>query len=178
MEEWFPNLSIPPLPTYCGPDCASCSHPAPFPPLPLNAVLLVSPLRCMLVCVKICATACVCYMCFCVWYKHSSSSFWSPAGLITFFSFLVLGSIPLLSYVAFLIAHGGDVNEKINSDEFWVAAGLTVLTLLIVGAIKSRLESQRWWVSALLTLLIGAGSAGSGFLVAFILQSATGTTGG
>ena len=52
------------------------------------------------------------------WYKHSSSSFWSPAGLITFFSFLVLGSIPLLSYVAFLIAHGGDVNEKINSDEF------------------------------------------------------------
>jgi VIT1/CCC1 family predicted Fe2+/Mn2+ transporter len=79
------------------------------------------------------------------------------AALITFAAFLAFGLIPLLPFV-------------LNLDKaFMVAAILTALAFLGLGALKSRWSVESGWAGALKTLLVGAIAAGLAYFVGVIL---------
>jgi len=69
------------------------------------------------------------------------------ASIATFIAFVACGLLPLLPFL-------------LNSDSAYIiAAGITAMTFLIIGAMRSRWSTQSWWLSALQTLLIGGCAA-------------------
>ncbi|MBK5109919.1 MAG: VIT1/CCC1 transporter family protein [Thermoleophilia bacterium] len=86
------------------------------------------------------------------------------AALATFAAFLVVGVLPLLSFlvnVAFddLIAH-----------PYMVSAILTGVGFLGVGIAKSRIVNQAWWRGGLETLALGGSAAALAYLVGLALR--------
>ena len=71
---------------------------------------------------------------------------WRAAGS-TFSAFLICGLIPLLPFLA-------GVRRP-----FEIAAAVTAVVFLGIGALKSRWSVEPWWLSALSTLAIGGGAA-------------------
>jgi vacuolar iron transporter family protein len=71
---------------------------------------------------------------------------WHAAGS-TFWAFLICGSVPLVPFVAGL------------QNPFSVAAAITSLTFVSIGALKARWSIRPWWHSGLTTLAIGGGAA-------------------
>ncbi len=69
------------------------------------------------------------------------------AAIATFTAFLLAGLVPLLPYLLGL------------DQPFRWSIGLTALTFLIVGALKSRWSLEPWWRSGGETLLIGGAAA-------------------
>ncbi|RPA60766.1 hypothetical protein EF384_04175 [Aerococcus agrisoli] len=73
--------------------------------------------------------------------------------LVTFFSFLIYGFIPLIAYVF------ASMNTFLMANTFAVACVLTAITLFILGASKSRLTHTNWFKSGMEMLLIGGAAA-------------------
>lgn len=98
------------------------------------------------------------------------------SGMVMFFSFLIFGLIPLLSYLAFqTIDFAPSASQEVKDDEnakalFGIACGLTALALFVLGAIKSKFSTQSWWYSGLFVLLNGALAAGSAYLIGYGLE--------
>lgn len=86
-------------------------------------------------------------------------------GLATFISFIVIGIIPLLSFVLALIS------PIINANKFLYSFILTGIALLIVGAVKGEVVKKHPIKSAMETLLIGGAAAILAFLVGYILKN-------
>lgn len=80
-----------------------------------------------------------------------------PAAAVTFGSFLVIGSLPLLPFI-WTWARG-----QMDSP-YVLSAVMTGLAFFIVGAIKSRFVQQHWWWSGFETLAVGAIAAAIAFL--------------
>ncbi len=81
-------------------------------------------------------------------YSAYQPSAWKAA-LVTFFAFLIIGAIPLISFL---------VNwawPALMTDPFLWSCALTGLAFLCVGALKSRYSLQHWLVSASETLVVG-----------------------
>ncbi|SDZ40359.1 Predicted Fe2+/Mn2+ transporter, VIT1/CCC1 family [Jannaschia faecimaris] len=72
---------------------------------------------------------------------------------VTFGAFLAAGMMPLLPFMLPL------------PDPFAVSVVITLLTFLLIGAIKSRWSLARWWVSSIETLVIGGAAACIAYLV-------------
>ncbi|MEM9107663.1 MAG: VIT1/CCC1 transporter family protein, partial [Pseudomonadota bacterium] len=70
------------------------------------------------------------------------------AALVTFFSFLFVGLIPLIPFLL-----------KLDS-AFQVSAAATLVTFFAIGALKSFWSLSPWWRSGLETLIIGGTAAG------------------
>ncbi|MBM6615146.1 VIT1/CCC1 transporter family protein [Desemzia sp. RIT804] len=83
--------------------------------------------------------------------------------LVTFFSFFIFGLVPLLAYVFAQFIPG------IVSYSFFLASGLTGLTLFILGALKSRVTHSNWIKSGLEMLIIGGFAALFAYIVGFLL---------
>jgi VIT1/CCC1 family predicted Fe2+/Mn2+ transporter len=87
--------------------------------------------------------------------------------LVTFFSFIAFGFIPLIAYVL------SNFLSSIRSITFLIACILTGLTLFTLGAIKVKFTERNWFLSGLEMLLVGgiAASAayGIGALVAMLV---------
>jgi len=66
------------------------------------------------------------------------------AATVTFVAFVVAGCMPLAAFLFNL------------SQPFAISIVLTVITFLLIGALKSRWSVLPWWYSALQTLAIGA----------------------
>lgn len=81
------------------------------------------------------------------------------AASATMLAFLLIGLIPLLSFVIELIVPG------IVSHPFLVSSALTGGAFLLVGAVKSRFVDQRWYWSGLETLAIGGLAAALAYAV-------------
>lgn len=81
------------------------------------------------------------------------------AALVTFVSFIVVGFIPLFS---FLIDFG--------DNNFLLSILLTMITFFIVGYIKGLLTQKSKLISALQTLLIGTIAALIAYIVGFLLS--------
>lgn len=80
----------------------------------------------------------------------------------TFAAFILIGTIPLLSYVW---------QSSINPDYLFIAASTaTLLALFIVGAVKSRYVLQNWAISGLETAFFGGLAASIAYLVGFLLR--------
>lgn len=75
------------------------------------------------------------------------------AALVTFFSFLIVGLIPLLPFLL-----------KLDS-AFQISAGATLATFFAIGALKSFWSLSPWWRSGLETLLIGGTAAAIAYTV-------------
>lgn len=80
------------------------------------------------------------------------------AALATFSAFLLCGIVPLLSYVIGL------------AYPFYWSLGLTALTFIAIGSIKSRWSIHSWWYSGLTTLAVGGVAAALAFVVGYMFR--------
>ena len=90
------------------------------------------------------------------------------AGAMTFAAFLVVGAVPLLSYVVNWIAPGTFANP------FWWSSALTAAAFFTVGAFKSLFVMQRWLTSGLETLAMGGAAAAMAYGIGTLLKGAVG----
>ena len=84
-------------------------------------------------------------------------------GAVTFISFLILGSIPLIVYVA-------DFVFPFKGDLFAFACLLTFLAFTVVGYLKSYITQTSVWKGILETLLLGISAAGVAYFVGDFLE--------
>ena len=86
------------------------------------------------------------------------------AGLATFFSFLIVGFIPLLSFVlAYFI-------PSLDSSKFVVSFILTGFALFFVGLVKGEVVRKHPIKAAIETLVIGGIAALLAFFVGYLLR--------
>lgn len=80
----------------------------------------------------------------------------------TFIAFVVIGTIPLLSYL---------LQSTINPNYLFVSASIaTFFALFIVGAVKSRFVIKNWFISGLETAILGGVAASISYLIGFMLR--------
>lgn len=103
-------------------------------------------------------------------HKHKHHHLKDPkkTALATFVFFLIIGFIPLLSFVA---APGIPFVEE---NKFLLAFVLTGVALLIVGAFKGQVIGKGSLRSSLETLVVGGIAAGIAFAVGFLLRGLVG----
>ncbi len=85
--------------------------------------------------------------------------------LATFIAFVLIGFIPLISFVF------APFNQHINSTKFLYSIILTILAFLIVGAVKGRITQTSKLKSAIETLFIGGIAAIIAFVVGYLLKA-------
>jgi len=83
------------------------------------------------------------------------------AAITTFVSFLVVGSIPLVPFMA---------TGMEKDSQFILSACLAAIMLFSVGAMKSRALSKPVFRSGMSTLLTGGAAATLAFLVGYVLR--------
>lgn len=92
------------------------------------------------------------------------------AGAVTFASFLVFGSIPLIAYLIFYnISFGADFQIY---GTFIISAIITGLSLFALGVLKGRLAGSKAISSGIWVLFNGSLAAGAAFLVAYVFALA------
>lgn len=84
--------------------------------------------------------------------------------LITFFSFLIFGFIPLVAYVSSSFIPG------MSGYTFIIACILTGVTLFILGALKVKVTGKNWFRSGLEMLIVGGIAAIAAFLIGKLLS--------
>jgi len=88
-------------------------------------------------------------------------------GLVTYVSFILIGLIPLLSYL-FNIGDGSSGNL------FLIACILTSFGFITVGLLKSHVTESNKWKGTLETLILGALAAGVSYMVGDLLEKLLG----
>ncbi|MDA1060788.1 MAG: VIT1/CCC1 transporter family protein [bacterium] len=84
--------------------------------------------------------------------------------VVTFFSFLLIGFIPLVGYTFSPFI-------DLNADQLFIlTAGFTLVAMFIVGAVKSKFSVKSWFRSGLETLFIGGVAAGIAYGVGYLLR--------
>lgn len=86
-------------------------------------------------------------------------------GLATFISFVVIGIIPLLSFVLALFF------PALENSKFGYSILLTAVALLIVGGVKGRIVNKHPFHAAIETLIIGGIAAALAFAIGYLLQN-------
>ncbi|QDT11898.1 VIT1/CCC1 transporter family protein [Planctomycetes bacterium K23_9] len=87
------------------------------------------------------------------------------AATATMVAFLIVGLIPLLSFVWQTVTVNADF------DPYWWSALLTAIAFFAVGAAKSKFVQQHWSWSGLETLLVGGAAASLAYFVGMALSS-------
>jgi vacuolar iron transporter family protein len=70
-------------------------------------------------------------------------------GIVTFGAFVVVGSVPLIAYLAPIS----------TASRFTVSCVLTLATQFVVGAARTLVTAERWWWSGLEMLAVGSAAA-------------------
>jgi VIT1/CCC1 family predicted Fe2+/Mn2+ transporter len=86
------------------------------------------------------------------------------SGLATFAAFVLVGALPLLSFLAALAVPGS------GPDPFPVSAAITAAAFFVVGALKGRYVEQHWVLSGLETLAVGGSAAVLAYVTGVALQ--------
>jgi len=84
-------------------------------------------------------------------------------GAVTYFAFILIGLIPLLTYV-------WDYFAPIDSNLFFIASCLTACGFIIVGVFKTYVTETKVWKGILETLLLGAIAAAVSYYVGDLLE--------
>lgn len=95
------------------------------------------------------------------------------SAFVNFFSFITFGCIPLLIYIVTSIVFAIwkiQTNDTHRLVCFLVDCAITFVTLIIMGAIRSRFSDQKWYIAIAFTVLVGVISSGSAYLIAFGLD--------
>eukprot|EP01087_Luapelamoeba_hula_P022232 TRINITY_DN791_c0_g1_i1.p1 TRINITY_DN791_c0_g1~~TRINITY_DN791_c0_g1_i1.p1 ORF type:complete len:296 (+),score=49.95 TRINITY_DN791_c0_g1_i1:55-942(+) len=90
--------------------------------------------------------------------------------VVTFCSFMLFGSIPLLAYVVSLAIAGGDDQKTGFDATLGVSAGMTAITLFALGALSSKWTVEPFWKMGLLVLINGGMAALAAGVVAYALD--------
>jgi VIT1/CCC1 family predicted Fe2+/Mn2+ transporter len=85
------------------------------------------------------------------------------AAAVTFVAFVVVGSAPLLPFLA------GWFGAPVEAP-YEVSMVLTGVAFFLVGAAKSRFVAEAWWVAGLETLALGGGAAALAYGVGILLR--------
>lgn len=88
----------------------------------------------------------------------------------TFAAFVLVGFVPLLSFVLDRAAGLGLTLEQ----AFVYSIVLTASAFFTVGALKGRFVEHRWWVSGLETLAVGGSAAAIAYVVGVLLRGFAG----
>ena len=83
---------------------------------------------------------------------------------------MIFGIIPLVVYIIAIAAGAG------SNSTFYIAIGVTALTLIGMGIMKGKLTASPILPSAIMTLALGAVSAVVGWAISYILQKYTGVS--
>ena len=86
------------------------------------------------------------------------------SGLVTFSSFVLFGTWPLLGYVALATVLD-------NTGLFILSCVLTGIMLFVLGALKSKLTVRRWYISGVEMLGMGAMTACVSYFIAWFVES-------
>ncbi|KAK9758003.1 hypothetical protein RND81_01G200100 [Saponaria officinalis] len=89
-------------------------------------------------------------------------------GLVTFASFLIFGSAPLLSFII-LIPFTNDNNVK-----FIGACIMSALALALLGLAKAKISGENYGISALVTISNGAIAAATAYGIGWALRNVAG----
>jgi VIT1/CCC1 family predicted Fe2+/Mn2+ transporter len=84
-------------------------------------------------------------------------------GAVTYFAFILIGIIPLLTYV-------WDYFFPLEANLFWIASSLTACGFIIVGIFKTYVTETTVWKGILETLLLGAIAAAVSYYVGDLLE--------
>ena len=97
-------------------------------------------------------------------HKHLHEKNPRKTALATFFAFILIGFIPLISFVF------APLSTTIEENKFIISIILTGIAFLTVGAIKGKIVGKHYVKSALETLLIGGLAAVIAFFVGYLLK--------
>jgi len=97
--------------------------------------------------------------------KISKDAVWK-SGMVTFISFVIAGSLPLVPY--FLFYAGLPIAE---SSQFNLSIISTIGALFLVGSLRTTFTKQAWWKGGLEMLAIGAIAAGAAYLLGGWVES-------
>ncbi|XP_018730593.2 uncharacterized protein LOC104445927 [Eucalyptus grandis] len=89
-------------------------------------------------------------------------------GLVTFVSFIVFGSAPLLSFIILIPFTDSDTIKFIG------ACVLSVLALVLLGIAKAKIAGQKYALSAFVTVLYGATAAAAAYALGWTLRNIAG----
>ncbi|KAK7295011.1 hypothetical protein RJT34_17914 [Clitoria ternatea] len=89
-------------------------------------------------------------------------------GLVTFASFMVFGSAPLLSFIIMIPFTDSDLVK------FVTACVVSALALALLGVAKARVGGQNIVFSAAITLLSGVIAAAAAYLIGWLLEHVAG----
>ncbi|MEK7550307.1 MAG: VIT1/CCC1 transporter family protein [Patescibacteria group bacterium] len=81
-----------------------------------------------------------------------------PHSIITFFSFVVAGLIPLLPYLAGL------------KQSFQLSTVLVFLSLFVVGMARTRFTKKKWYLGGFEMILVGGSAALVAYLTGFLVD--------
>lgn len=84
--------------------------------------------------------------------------------LVTFMSFIVVGTIPLLGYIQYYVWNG---TEK---SLFVISALLAGLSFIVIGGLRARVTGSSMIKSVVETLLLGATAATAAYVVGNIIE--------
>ena len=93
-------------------------------------------------------------------------------GAVTFISFIIFGTIPLLSYL-FTLLFRHEIENDANVD-FITAIVLTCCSLFGMGAVKGRVNNANVLTSGLFVMLNGCLAAGSAYAIGLGLAALLG----
>ena len=86
-------------------------------------------------------------------------------GVVTFFAFLLFGSVPLIAYIAF-----ATVPNISDHALFGVCIAFTAVAIFLLGAVKGKVAQSSIFVSGLLMTVNGGVAATASFLIGFLLD--------
>lgn len=98
----------------------------------------------------------------------SPKSPWKTAAS-TYFGFLIIGIIPLLSYVLSYFF------PFFQNDTFKIATVMTLVALVIIGVIKKYITKKDLWKSVIETVFVGGAAAIIAYFIGFFLRWLVGT---
>ncbi len=86
--------------------------------------------------------------------KHSPF----PHALVTFFSFMIAGFLPLLPYLLGI------------KEPFFISAFLVGITLFLVGALRCLFTKKKWYLGGIEMFLIGGAAAWVAYITGYLLN--------
>jgi vacuolar iron transporter family protein len=86
-------------------------------------------------------------------------------GLITFISFVLAGSLPLLPYLVEVIGVPIPMDQQ-----FSISVIATLLTLFFVGSLRTLITKGAWWKNGSEMLLIGSVAAAAAYVLGAVVE--------
>lgn len=83
--------------------------------------------------------------------------------LVTFFSFIFFGFLPLLPFVVAKIS-------GLEDSLFLVSTVLTAFSLISLGILKTSFTQGKWYLQGFETLMVGAIAAGASYLIGYLME--------